>query len=137
MRNKIVLLITLWIVALYACESTPSLNSNVSITRVSSDSPAKDHVIVYIEVSTSNNYAGKVNVGAQVDCGTVTFREKRVTAVIPANSTSTVAVEFKGIQDRIPTMAKDFRYQAMIYSSGGRVIDKTSVYTGTKLYGAP
>jgi hypothetical protein len=130
----IIMLITIFLVG---CKATPWLEKNVSLEKVSANAPAKDRVIVAVTVLNDNSIQGKVIVGVEVNCGTVTWREKRQTLKISPHTQLTATFEFRGIQDRIPTMAKIFKYQARIYNSQGRVLEESGQYTATKPYGRP
>lgn len=137
MRPGIITSVMLTAVWCSACSTTPWLNDNVRIEQVSASAPAKDRVVVSVVVSNQNDFTGKVSVTAEVNCGTVTWKEKKKTAELLPSSKSTFTIEFKGIKDRVPTMAKTFEYQARIRDSRGRVIDETEKHTQTKPYGHP
>ena len=115
--------------------STVHLNKNVKLEKVSAQAPAKDEVIVVVTVSNKNDYPGKAKIGAEVNCGAVSWREKQETLYIEANSKSTARVTFKRVKDRIPMMAKEFEYQVRLYGSGKKVLDKTEKRKGRKPYG--
>ena len=108
MRNKKEALIIFIMVFFLGCETTPWLNKNIKIEKVSADSPAKDQVVVSVVVLNENDIKGKIVVSAEVNCGTVSWKEKKKKAEIPANSKYSITIEFKGIKDRIPTMSKKF-----------------------------
>jgi hypothetical protein len=110
------------------------LTGNVSIVEFSANAPQKDQVVISVLVSNGNDTGGTVTVAAEVNAGTVTWREKRVRLFVPAQGTARAEVNFKGIQDRIPTMAKTFQYQARLYA-GNRKLAETNLLTGSKPYG--
>ena len=90
-----------------------------------------------VDVINNNDFEGKIIVGADVNCGTVTGREKKKDLTIPPNSMSTAKIDFQGIKDRIPTMYKEYEYQARIYGSNERIIDESNKKVGKKPYGFP
>jgi len=120
-----------------SCQSVPQLNSKVKLLDVSAKSPAKDKVIVILTVFNNNNIQGKITVGATVNCGTVTWHEKRKTVTILAETKSIIEIEFVGIRDRIPTMAKEFTFQGFLYGSKNKLIEKSDEKQGKKPYGRP
>lgn len=124
-------------VVLSGCGGGPRLDGNVTIEEVLAYAPKKDLVIISVSVSNHNDFGGKVTIGAEVNAGTVTWREKQTTLFVPANATARAAIEFKGVKDRIPTMAKTFEYQVRLYDSRGKKLDETPKSNAKKPYGRP
>ena len=108
--------------------NAPWLNDNVEIEKVSAVSPDRDQVVVSVTVSNKNNFKGKITVGTDVNCGTVTWREKKKDLVIGANSIATVKIRFEGIPDRIPAIAKKAEIQTRLYNSRSRKIQESEKF---------
>ncbi|MBD3376018.1 hypothetical protein GF406_13360 [candidate division KSB1 bacterium] len=125
------------ILFLLACQSTPFLENNVDLISVNASAPAKDRVLVKLTIRNNNDFAGRVTAAATVNCGTVTWREKKETAILQPQAQSTITVEFVGREDRIPTMAKTFEYQGFVYGRDGRVLTTSEEKHGKKPYGRP
>jgi len=115
----------------------PPLERNVTIEEVAADAPQKDLVVISVVVSNHNDFGGKVTIGAEVNAGTVTWREKQTKLFVPPKATARAAIEFKGVKDRIPTMAKTFEYQVRLYDSRGKKLDESPKSTAKKPYGRP
>jgi LEA14-like dessication related protein len=125
------------ILFLIACQSTPFLEKNVDLVSVDASARAKDRIVIKLTIRNNNDFAGKVTAAATVNCGTVTWREKKETTILQPQSQSTVTIEFIGRVDRIPTMAKTFKYQGFIYGRDGRVLTSGVEKHGRKPYGRP
>jgi hypothetical protein len=117
--------------------NAPWLSDNVKIEKVSAVSPANNQVIVSITVVNNNSFKGKITVGTDVNCGTVSWREKKKDVIIEPNSKATVEIKFEGIRDRIPTMAEKAEIQTRLYNSSGKEIEESGKFIIHKKYGYP
>ena len=133
----VIALMAICIVLSCGCLEDSWLTDNVKIEEVSAYAPAKDHVIVSVEVVNNNDFEGLVMLGSEVNCGTVTWNEKKEPLILLPNSKSTVKIDFQGAADRIPTLCKEYEYQARIYGHDGRIIDESDKKIGKKPHGLP
>lgn len=117
--------------------TAPWLNGNVKIEKVSAVSPAKNQVVVSVKVANNNDFRGKITVGTDVNCGTVTWREKKKDVIIESNSNATIEFKFEGVRDRIPTMAQKAEIQTRLYNSRGKKIEEGDKFIIQKKYGYP
>lgn len=137
MRKTIIIVIALLHVTCGCSLTAPRLNGNVKIEKVSAVSPAKDQVTVTVTIANNNNFKGKITVGTDVNCGTVTWREKKKDLVIEPNSKATVEIVFRGVRDRIPTTARRAEIQTRLYNAHGKPIEESNTFIIHKEYDSP